>query len=119
MVDKYKNEFEIMKTRLKEIDFYLEKENDYSLFFGNNTNWNVVLYGDKYDDYCYICISNLYYEKMKINKLGFLIWKIMKVFGIDVKNITINDELDFLIENKDKILDETLPYKEAYDNLKC
>ena len=43
----------------------------------------------------------------------------MKVFGIDVKNITINDELDFLIENKDKILDETLPYKEAYDNLKC
>ena len=31
MVDKYKNEFEIMKTRLKEIDFYLEKEKDRKL----------------------------------------------------------------------------------------
>lgn len=118
MVDKYKNEFEIMKTRLKEIDFYLEEDDDYSGIFGNDTNWKIHFGGDRYDDYCDIYIVNIHYEKMGIPRYGFYFWKIMKVFDKDIKNITINDELDFLIENKDKIFDETLPYKEAYDKLK-
>ena len=32
--------------------------------------------------------------------------------------MTFSQQLDFLIENKDKIFDETFPYKEAYDKLK-
>ena len=33
MIKRHKDELEVMKNRLKEIDFYLEKENDYSLFW--------------------------------------------------------------------------------------
>ena len=41
----------------------------------------------------------------------------MKIFDNKLENQSINDELDFIIEYKDKIFDETFPYKKKYDEL--
>ena len=116
MIKRHKDELEVMKNRLKEIDFYLEEEGDYIGTFGNGTNWKIIFETEPYYEGYNIWITKIVGKDSKISRIGFSIIFLMKIFGLN-PNVPIENDLNFLIEYKDKIFDETFPYREAYDKL--
>lgn len=118
MFAKYQKELNVVKVKLKTINFYLEEDKDYKATFGNGTIWKIDVIGKWYDEYCYITIRNESFCDLKIGKTGFPLWILMKIFGVNPVNRTIDEKLDFLIEYKDKIFDEKFQYKKIYEELK-
>ncbi|MCT7909031.1 hypothetical protein PJV89_00560 [Aliarcobacter butzleri] len=113
MFSKYQKELNIIKAKLKTIDFYLEEDSDYKATFGNGTIWKIDINGKWYDDY-YITIRNEAFYDIKIGKMGFPLWILMKMFGVNPINKTTDEKIDFLIEYKDQIFDEKFQYKKMY-----
>lgn len=109
MIKKHKEELEIMKDRLKEIDFYLEEESDYDAIFSNGTNWKIIFEIEPYYEGYNIWIRKIDSENSDISRIGFSIIFLMKIFGLN-PNVPIENDLNFLIEYKNKIFDETFPY---------
>ncbi len=117
MIKRFQNQFNITKEKLLEIGFYVEEE-EYDAVFGDGTSWKINFSGDKYSDVWWIRLRNIGIDDIEINRIGFSIDYLMKVIDNNIINKSIRDELNFLIKNKDKIFDETFPYKEAYDKLR-
>ncbi|WP_415396199.1 hypothetical protein [Sulfurimonas sp. CS5] len=119
MVERFRENFYIVKEKLLIIGFRIDEERDYGVTFGNGTNWKILLNCDKYGKGCDILLLNISFNDIEISREGLSIYFILQVFGLDVlyKNIPLPKIMDFIIENKDKLFDETLPYKEAYDEL--
>lgn len=118
MYERYKKELLLAKNKLLTIGFYLEKDSDCIATFGNGTIWKIDLNGKWYDDYSYLSVRNESSSDNILGKKGFPIWMLMKIFGFNSKDLTTNEKLDFIIEHKDKIFDETFQYKKIYENIK-
>ena len=65
----------------------------------------------------YITIRNESFDESKTGKTGFPLWILMKIFGVNPANRTIDEKLNFLIEYKDKIFDEKFQYKKIYEEI--
>lgn len=117
MIKRFQDKFNITKEKLLEIGFYVEEEEEFNAVFGNGTSWKINFSGDRYSDVWWIRLRNIDIDDMEINRIGFSIDYLMKVID-NIENKSIRDELNFLIKYKDKIFDETFPYKEAYDKLR-
>lgn len=117
MFARYQKELNIVKVKLRAINFYLEEDKDYKATFGNGTIWKIDVVGKWYDEYCYITIRNESFDESKTGKTGFPLWILMKIFGVNPANRTINEKLNFLIEYKDKIFDEKFQYKKIYEEI--
>ncbi|AXK49086.1 hypothetical protein CRU87_07030 [Aliarcobacter trophiarum LMG 25534] len=118
MYERYKKELILAKNKLLTIDFFLEKDSDCIATFGNGTIWKIDLNGKWYDNYSYLSIRNESSSDAILGKKGFPLWMLMKIFGLYSKDSTLEEKLDFIIEHKDKIFDETFQYKRIYDNIK-
>ena len=109
MVERFQKELKSIQKKLEVIGFYKKYDENFIAIFKDDSNWNIIFECDRYSDVWWIWLKN--------NENEFSITHLMvNVFHIDY--LTIENVLDFLIENKDKIFDETFPYKEAYDKLK-
>ena len=42
----------------------------------------------------------------------------MKIFGLNSKDLTIEEKLDFIVEHRNQIFDETFQYKKIYENIR-
>ena len=116
MIKRHKDELKIMKSRLKEIGFNLEKEDDYSGTFENGTNWQIVFTTEPYYEGYNIWVRKKDSENSDIRRIGFSIFFLIGNI-LTNPSFMFNDILNFIIEYKDKIFDETFPYKEKYDEL--
>lgn len=109
MVEEYKEALELVKRKFEIIGFYLIKDEDfYAEFIGDN-NWKIVFEGERYIRPTYDIII----EKGEFN---FSTRLLMNIFD-NGKKRSLENRLNFIIEYKDKIFDETFPYKEKYDEL--
>ncbi|MFV7790441.1 hypothetical protein ACNSOP_09670 [Aliarcobacter lanthieri] len=118
MYKKYQTDLKLAKDKLATINFNLEKDDDYHAVFGDGSVWKIELNGKWYDDYCYICIKNESDKDVISAKKGLPIWIFMKIFGIDTKNRTTQEKIDFILEYKDKIFDDNFKYRQMFDYLK-
>lgn len=121
MVERFQDELNIIKNKLETIGFYQEYDSDYVTVFGDGTSWKVDFSGERYGEATDLSIRNIDNHIMQnAGQRGLNIFMILKTFGL-FKNYAKSREevMDLFIQYKDKIFDETLPYKEAYDNLKC
>ncbi|MFW2516898.1 hypothetical protein ACN5PD_11315, partial [Aliarcobacter butzleri] len=50
-------------------------------------------------------------------KTGFPLWFLIKIFGVNPANRTIDEKLNILIEYKDKIFNEKFQYKKIYEEI--
>ena len=119
MLKKYDYYISLLKYKLQKIGFYLENENIESVTFGNGTKWKVILEGDRFLESApsyNIIIKREVYPDIGTNRIEFSLIILMKIY-ITNPIFGLENMIDFLIENKDKIFDETFPYKEAYDKL--
>jgi len=112
MYKKYKADLKFAKEKLATINFILEKDSDYKATFGNGSVWKIELNGKWYDDYSYICIKN---KDKNLGKKKLPLWIFMKIFGVEIKNKTIQDNIDFIIEYKEKIFDKNFKYKQIFN----
>ena len=118
MYEKYKKELSLAKNKLLAIDFFLEKDSDYIATFGNGTTWKIDFNGKWYDNYIYISIRNEASSENILGQKGVPIWMLMKIFGLNSKDLTIEDKLDFIVEHRNQIFDETFQYKKIYENIR-
>ncbi|XQC05384.1 hypothetical protein ACOAJ8_10510 [Arcobacter cryaerophilus gv. pseudocryaerophilus] len=118
MYEKYKKELSLAKNKLLAIDFFLEKDSDYIATFGNGTTWKIDFNGKWYDNYIYISIRNEASSEDILGQKGVPIWMLIKIFGLNSKDLTTEEKLDFIIEHKNKIFDENFKYKNIYDNIR-
>lgn len=119
MVKEYDEVIKIIQNKLSEIGFYIEENNEYNAIFGNGTSWKIELLGERYIGSAYdLFVKKVDSLNKEITKNGFCVRFLFDILGLQ-NNLPINEDLNLLIENKDKIFDETLPYKEAYAKLKC
>lgn len=118
MVKEYDEVIQIVQSKLSTIGFYLEENNEFDATFGNGTNWKITLEGERYVRPAYdIFVKKIDDDDKEIVKNGFCVRMLFGVLGLK-NNLPIEADLDLFIENKDKIFDETFPYKEAYDKLR-
>jgi len=106
MYEKYKKELSLAKNKLLAIDFFLEKDSDYIATFGNGTTWKIDFNGKWYDNYIYISIRNEASSENILGQKGVPIWMLIKIFGLNSKDLTTEEKLDFIIEHKNKIFDD-------------
>ena len=118
MYEKYKKELSLAKNKLLAIDFFLEKDSDYIATFGNGTTWKIDFNGKWYDNYNYINIRNESSCDNILGQKGFPVWMLMKIFGLNSKDLTIEEKLDFIVEHRNQIFDETFQYKKIYENIR-
>ena len=118
MYEKYKKELSLAKNKLLAIDFFLEKDSDYIATFGNGTTWKIDFNGKWYDNYIYISIRNEASSENILGQKGVPIWMLIKIFGLNSKDLTIEDKLDFIVEHRNQIFDETFQYKKIYENIR-
>src|SRR5574344_1469778 len=116
MYEKYKKELSLAKNKLLAIDFFLEKDSDYIATFGNGTTWKIDFNGKWYDNY--INIRNEASSENILGQKGVPIWMLIKIFGLNSKDLTTEEKLDFIIDHKNKIFDENFKYKNIYDNIR-
>jgi len=109
MIIKYKQYLELLQDKLKTIDFYLEDEDISSATFGNNSSWKIIFEGDRFIESpppsYNIWIRNIIHPDAKISRIGFSLVSLMEK-NISHPNFKLNNMLDFLIENKEKVFDE-------------
>lgn len=118
MYERYQKDLLLAKNKLLTINFLLEKDDDYIATFGNGTIWKIDFNGKWYDDYSYISIRNETINSEVLDKKGFPVWMLMKIFGVYEKNMKTEDKLDFIINYKDKIFDDAFQYKKLFENIK-
>mgnify|MGYP007008867517 FL=1 len=118
MYEKYKKELSLAKNKHLAIDFFLEKDSDYIATFGNGTTWKIDFNGKWYDNYNYISIRNESSCDNILGQKGFPVWMLMKIFGLNSKDLTIEEKLDFIVEHRNQIFDETFQYKKIYENIR-
>lgn len=117
MIKRFQKQFNIVKGKLATIGFILEEDDDFGATFSDGSGWKISLRCERYDEGCDIRLRNIKFEDIRINRLGFSIYFIMRIFGIDPKYQPLEQDMDFIIKYKDKLFDETFPYKEKYDEL--
>ncbi|MFW3371426.1 hypothetical protein ACN9J5_01290 [Aliarcobacter butzleri] len=113
MVKEYDEVIKIVQNKLSQIGFFLEENNEYNAIFGNGTSWKIELLGERYMRSAY----DLFIKKIDTQNKEFCVRFLFDILGLQ-NNLPIEEDLNLLIENKDKIFDETFPYKEKYDELK-
>lgn len=112
MIKEYDEIIKIVQNKLLQIGFFIEENNEYNAIFGNGTSWKIELLGERYMGSAY----DLFIRKIDTPNKEFCIRFLFDILGLQ-NNLPIEEDLNLLIENKDKIFDETFPYKEKYDEL--
>jgi hypothetical protein len=115
MVKEYDEVIKIVQNKLSEIGFYIEENNEYNAIFGNGTSWKIELLGERYMGSAYdLFVIKVDSLNKEITQNGFCVRSLFDIFGLKEK-LTIDNYLDLLIKYKDKIFDETFPYKDKYN----
>ena len=115
MVKEYDEVIKIVQNKLSEIGFYIEENNEYSAIFGNGTSWKIELLGERYMGSAYdLFVKKVDSLNKEISQNGFCVRFLFDILGLQ-NNLPINEDLNLLIEYKDKIFDETFPYKDKYN----
>ena len=119
MVERFQDELNIIKNKLETIGFFIEKEDDYCVVFGDGTSWKVDFYGERYGESTDLDIRNINHHNMQREAWGLSVYMILQTFGLNVlyQDKPVEEVMDLFIQYKDKIFDETFPYKEKYDQL--
>ena len=115
MVKEYDEVIKIVQNKLSEIGFYIEENNEYNAIFGNGTSWKIELLGERYMGSAYdLFVIKVDSLNKEITQNRFCVRSLFDIFGLKEKQ-TIDNYLDLLIKYKDKIFDETFPYKDKYN----
>lgn len=121
MIERFQDELNIIKNKLETIGFSIEYDSDYVTVFGDSTNWKVDFMGERYGESTDLDIRSMNNPIMQNpGQRGLSVYMILQTFGLNVlyQNKPVEEVMDLFIQYKDKIFDETFPYKEAYDKLK-
>ena len=120
MIERFQDELNIIKNKLETIGFSIEYDSDYVTVFGDSTNWKVDFMGERYGESSDLDIRSMNNPIMQNpGQRGLSVYMILQTFGLNVlyQNKPVEEVMDLFIQYKDKIFDETFPYKEAYDKL--
>jgi len=127
MLERFAVEQTFWITALAKLGYSILHEDNYSIEFSNNSNWNIRLCADPRESFCDVVIVNTKHNK------SFYLTILMDVFlwtdpAENILYCSINrkskgiieilqDELDFLLHYKDDILNDSFDYEEKYNHL--
>ena len=109
MIGEYKDLLETVKKKLELIGFTLREDADFVAYFSGNSDWEVCFEGDKY-------VRPSFDISVEIYDSAFSIRLLMKLFK-NYKKPSLDEQLNFLIDNHSKIFVFPPPYSEGYEVL--
>ncbi len=109
MIEDYKDLLEIVRKKLSSIGFKLREDTDYIAYFSRNGDWEISFEGDKY-------VRPSFDLSAEFHDLDFSIRILMKIFKNHTKP-SLDEQLNFIIDNQDKIFVFPPPYADEYEIL--
>lgn len=112
MIEAYNEILGITKDELLKLNFKLKINSDYTAEFSNNSQWQVILEGDKFIHPAFdIFIAR---DRNTNNEKRFSIRILMLAFG-DSRPPSLHNQLDFFANNQQSLLTKTnISYETAY-----
>lgn len=109
MIDDYEDLLEIVKKRLALIGFTLREDTDFIAYFSGNSDWKVSFEGDKH-------VRPSFNLSAEIHDSEFSIRILMTLFK-NHKKPSLDEQLNFLIDNHREIFVFPPPYADEYEIL--
>ena len=109
MISDYEDLLEIVKIKLELIGFSLREDTDFVAYFSGDSDWEISFEGDKYVRPSFNLSAEIYDSEFSIRIL-------MEVFK-NYKKPSLEEQLNFLIDNHRKIFVFPPPYSDEYEVL--
>lgn len=112
MIDAYSKILETTKDTISQICFFIESDSEYVAIFSNKSKWKIILEADRYIHPAFdLTVAR---DLSSIDEQKYSIRILMKVFN-DFRTPSLQNQLDFIINNTSKIMTEgEVAYKADY-----
>jgi hypothetical protein len=109
MISDYEDLLEIVRIKLELIGFSLREDTDFVAYFSGDSDWEISFEGDKY-------VRPSFNLSVENRDSEFSIRILMKLFK-NHKKPSLDEQLNFLIDNHRKIFVFPPPYADEYEIL--